>query len=77
MNNGYKSVSGLYICTESYTVQDDQILINISENKFNLEYNIHKTTNRNRIYILSSSKDKLLELVKLYLLNQFYYKFNI
>jgi len=77
MDDGYKSVSGLYICTESYTMEDHQILINVLKNKFNLECNIHKTTNGNRIYILSSSKDKLLELVKPYLLKHFYYKFNI
>ncbi len=58
-------------------MEDHQILINVLKNKFNLECNIHKTTNGNRIYILSSSKDKLLELVKPYLLNHFYYKFNI
>jgi len=35
--------------------EDHQILINILKNKFNLECSIHKTSNGNRIYILSSS----------------------
>ena len=57
--------------------EDHQILISILKNKFNLECSIHKISNGNRIYILSSSKDRLLELIKPYLLEHFYYKFNI
>ena len=77
MDDGYKAVNGFYLCTESYSIEDHQILISILKNKFNLECSIHKTSNGNRIYILSSSKDRLLELIKPYLLEHFYYKFNI
>ena len=39
MDDSHKLVSGLYICTESYTMEYHQILINVLKNKFNLEYN--------------------------------------
>ena len=76
MDDGYKSVNGFYLCTESYTVDDHQILISTLENKFNLECSIHKTTNGNRLYILGSSRNRLIELIKPYLLGHFNYKIN-
>ena len=77
MDDGYNSVSGFYLCTESYSINDHQILIELLRNKFNLKSSVHKTTNGNRLYIHGSSKDDLLQLIKPYLLSHFYYKFNI
>lgn len=74
MDDGYKSVNGFYLCTESYSLQDHQILISVLKNKFNLESSIHKTSNGNRLYILGSSKQRLIELIKPYLLEHFNYK---
>lgn len=69
--------TGFYICTESFTFEEQKFLTLILKNKFNLECGIHKVTNGFRIYIFSSSKDNLLSLIKPYLLPHFYYKFNL
>lgn len=54
MDDGYKSVNGFYLCTESYTLDDHQVLVSVLRNKFHLNCNIHKTTNGNRIYIFGN-----------------------
>lgn len=77
MDDGYKSGNGFYFCTDSYSLSDNQKLSKILKNKFNLDCGIHKHTNGYRLYVFSSSKDKLLQLIKPYLLNHFYYKFEL
>jgi LAGLIDADG DNA endonuclease family len=56
-----------YFCTESYSLEDNYKLSKILKNHFNLDCGVHKHTNGHRLYIFS--KYKLLELVKLYLIN--------
>ena len=77
MDDGYKSDNGFYFCTESYTLNENLKLVKILKNKFNLNCGVHKHTNGYRIYIFSSSKKDLLELVKPYLISHFYYKLNL
>lgn len=77
MDDGYKSAKGFYFCTESYTLDDNYKLSQILKNRFNLDCGIHKHTNGHRLYVFSSSKDILLELVKPYLIDHFYYKFDL
>lgn len=77
MDDGYNSKNGFYICTESYTLAENEILKQVLKNKFNLDAGIHKHTNGPRLYIFSSSKDILLELIRPYLIPHFYYKFGI
>lgn len=77
MDDGYNSVNGFYLCTESYSYEDHKILIQLFENKFKLKSSAHNTTNGYRLYIFGSSKENLLSLIKPYLLNHFYYKFEI
>lgn len=77
MDDGYKSGKGFYLCTESYTLSDNEKLREILKNKFNLECGIHKHSNGHRLYIFSTSKDSLLELIKPYLIAHFYYKFDL
>jgi hypothetical protein len=77
MDDGYKSKKCLYICTESFSLNEIKILINILINKFNLECSYHKVTNGYRIFIFSSSKANLIKLVKPYFIKEFYYKLNI
>jgi hypothetical protein len=36
MDDGYKSGNGFYFCTESYTIDEHNILISLLKNKFNL-----------------------------------------
>ena len=77
MDDGYKSGNGFYLCTESYNLEDNYKLKKILKNKFNLDCGVHKHTNGYRLYVFSGSKDKLLQLIKPYLINHFYYKFNL
>jgi hypothetical protein len=77
MDDGYQSVVGFYFCTDSYSLEDIHKLANILRKKFDLECGVHKHTNGHRLYIFSSSKGKLLQLIKPYLLPHFYYKFNL
>lgn len=80
MDDGYKTTppgTGFYLCTESYTFEDNLKLSKILKNKFNLDSGIHKHTNGHRLYIFSSSKYKLIELIKPYLIKHFYYKFDL
>jgi hypothetical protein len=77
MDDGYKSGKGFYLCTESYTLSDNEKLKEILTNKFNLKCGIHKHSNGHRLYIFSTSKERLLELVKPYLLDHFYYKLDL
>jgi hypothetical protein len=74
MDDGYKSGKGFYICTESYSPDEHILLVQIMKNKFNLDCGIHKVTNGQRLYIYSSSKDKLITLIRPYLLPHFNYK---
>lgn len=62
-DDGYKSKKGLYICTESFSLEEIKVLLLILENKFDLKCSYHKTTNGYRIYIFSSSKARLIEIV--------------
>lgn len=68
MDDGYKTTNGFYFCTESYTLEDNHKLSKILKNRFNLDCGVHKHTNGHRLYVFSSSKDVLLELVKPYLI---------
>ena len=77
MDDGYNSATGFYICTESYTYDEHQILITALKNKFKLSSSAHKTTNGYRLYFHSSSKANLLKLIKPYLLSHFNYKFDL
>lgn len=77
MDDGYKFIEGLYLCTESFNLEENQLLIYILKNKFNLNCGIHKVTNGNRIYIWKDSKEKLISLVKNFMIPHFYYKLDI
>ena len=77
MDDGYKSGKGFYFCTESYTLEDNHKLSLILKNRFNLDCGVHKHSNGHRLYVFSSSKDILLELVKPYLIEHFYYKLDL
>jgi len=77
MDDGYKSAKGFYFCTESYTLEENNLLKEMLKRKFNLDCGVHKHTNGHRLYVFSGSKDKLLELIKPYLIPHFGYKFNL
>jgi len=76
MDDGYKTNIGFYLCTESYSLSENEKLSEILRAKFGLECSVHKHTNGYRLYIFKNSKDKLLSIIKPYLIEHFYYKFN-
>lgn len=76
MDDGYQSGRGFYLCTESYTIEENNVLKYLLETKFNLNCGIHKHSNGYRLYIFSNSKNKLLSIIKPYLLSHFNYKFS-
>jgi hypothetical protein len=77
MDDGYNSLNGLYLCTESFTKSENELLIKTLKTKFNLTCGLHKHTNGFRIYIWSSSKEDLIKLVKPYFITSLYYKLGI
>ena len=77
MDDGYKSSNGFYLCTESYTLEENENLCLMLKKKFFLDCSIHKHTNGHRLYINKKSKENLLFLIRPYLITHFYYKFDI
>jgi hypothetical protein len=71
MDDGYKSRGGFYFCTESFTAQDLGIFLLVLHNKFWLDATLHST---GRVYIMSTSRDLFISLVKPHMLPMFYYK---
>jgi hypothetical protein len=59
MDDGYKHRKALYISTESFSLDENQFLVKILKNKFDIDCSVHPTTNGPRVYILSSSRERL------------------
>jgi DNA-binding transcriptional regulator WhiA len=74
MDDGYKSQNGFYFCTESFSLADHQLLIDVLTNKFNLDCSIHSHTNGSRVYIKKSSATNFVELVQTFIHSSFLYK---
>jgi hypothetical protein len=56
------------LCTDSFTIQEVVLLINILIIKYDLNCSIHKSNNNLRIYIKAESIDKLYKLVDPYII---------
>lgn len=80
MCDGEAQISGLRLCTDSYTIQEVVILMNVLLIKYDLNTRIHwKKKNNNkflRIYIPSSEMNKLRKIVKEFIVPSFLYKIN-
>jgi hypothetical protein len=50
-DDGYKGTDGIYFCTESFTKNENELLIEALKNKFNLNCDIHKHSNDYKLYI--------------------------
>jgi hypothetical protein len=75
-DDGYKTVSGLYLCTESFTKEENELLVKVLKDKFNVICSVHKHTNGHRVHISSKSKIHFISLIKPYILKIFEYKIN-
>ena len=77
-DGGFKS-KGIYLCTDSYTIQDVVRLMNVLIIRYGLKCTLHKASNGKgyRIYISRHSVDKVIEIVLPYLTPSMYYKVGI
>lgn len=68
MSDGLSNQYGLTLCTDSFTVAEIVILINILKIKFNLDCNIHYYNKYPRIYIKANSMEQLRLIVNPYII---------
>jgi hypothetical protein len=74
MGVGAKRNKGLTLCTESFTLKENILLINILYIKFNINSCLHKEKNKYRIYINNKELNKIKYLIKPFILESFLYK---
>ena len=75
--DGQKRSQGLVLCTDSYSIKEVVILVNVLIIKYNLICYIRENNkNQYRIYISEKSMDKLREIVLPYMDNSMLYKIN-
>ena len=78
MGDGAKRNKGLVLCTDSYSLSDVIKMSNVLRIKYNLNTTITGfINNRPRIYIVFESMPNLIKLVKLYVLEFFWYKLQL
>ena len=76
-DGGFKS-KGIYLCTDSYSLQDVVKLMNVLIIRYDLKCTLHKAGIRKyRIYISRHSVGKVIEIVKPHLIPSMYYKLGI
>jgi len=74
MGDGSKRNKGVILCTDSYSIQEIVLLMNILKIKFNLNTKIHIDNRKNRIYINRKEFDKIRLMVRPYFSKRFLYK---
>lgn len=78
MGDGAKLNKGLVLCTDSFTIQEVIILMNVLKIKYDIDSTIQGIQNqRPRIYILPKSMPKLINICKPYFLPSMLYKLNL
>ena len=75
-DGGFKS-KGIFLCTDSYSIQDVVRLMNVLIIRYDLRCTLHKSNENYRIYISRNSVGKVLEIVKPYLIPSMYYKVGV
>jgi LAGLIDADG DNA endonuclease family/NADH dehydrogenase len=76
MGDGTKLNQGLSLCTESYSIKDNLILLNVLIIRYNLYCTLHKRNNSYRIHIHKRSMPFLRTIVKPYIIKTMEYKIN-
>jgi len=74
--DGGKRNEGITLCTDSFSLQEVVLLINIFNIKFNISPTIHKEKNNFRIYINKKDLMKIKPFIEPYFVNHFLYKIN-
>jgi len=75
-DGGFKS-KGIFLCTDSYSIQDVVRLMNVLIIRYDLKCTLHKSNEGYRIYISRNSVGKVVEIVKPHLIPSMYYKVGI
>ena len=60
MDDGYNYGEGFYICTDSYHLEEQELLSQILKNKFGIDSKPHKHTKGHRLYIYKTSKKRAI-----------------
>lgn len=78
MQDGSRGTSrGLYICTDSFTLNDIKHLVDYLKNNYKLKCSIHKANNKYRIYILAKSVKTVRNIILPYMHDSMLYKLGI
>lgn len=77
MDDGSKTNSGFVLCTDSYLLNEVELLIKVLKDNFDLNCNIHKVNGNYRIYINSDSMNKFRSLVTPYFHESMLYKVSV
>jgi hypothetical protein len=77
MGDGAKRNKGIVLCTDSFTLSEVILLMNILKIKFDLDCTIHIDGNKHRIYINKHSLSKIIHHIQPYFYETFLYKINI
>jgi hypothetical protein len=78
MGDGAKHGNGLILCTDSFTIQEIVVLMNVLIIRYDLKCTLHiNSKGYKRIYIFSYSKKKLTTLVKPFIVPSMLYKLNL
>ena len=72
-DGGFKS-KGIFLCIDSYSIQDVVRLMNVLIIRYDLKCTLHKSNGGHRIYISRKSVRKVVEIVKPYFISSMYYK---
>ena len=75
-DGGFKS-KGIFICTDSYSIQDVVRIINVLIIRYDLKCTLHKSNENYRIYISRNSVHKVVKIIKPHLIPSMYYKIGI
>ena len=75
-DGGFKS-KGIFICTDSYSIQDVVRIMNVLIIRYDLKCTLHKYADRYRIYISRKSIHKVVKIVKPHFVPSMYYKLGI
>lgn len=74
MDDGSKSRSSVYLNTQQFSLEEQKLLQDILHKQWKIETTLNKDKEYWRIRVRVSSIKKFIELIKPYLLPQFYYK---
>jgi len=84
MDDGYKSDNGVVLCTDSFTLDEVNLLVSVLKDNFDLIATINRKAKKGkligwriRISGESENRDKLLSIVKPYFIPCMFYKLNI